>query len=145
MNTKLLLTPVDALELTVRTYNCLKAENIFTIGDLVRRTELELLRMPNFGRKSLTEVKEILWGRNLKLGMQLDNWPPSVLTKAILEIEHKDTDADIKTIRTLLNLVIQKSAEKSYMACMDDQPDQAALYLRLIANAQVLLNEGNPK
>jgi DNA-directed RNA polymerase subunit alpha len=70
----LLLRSVDDLELTVRSANCLKAENIFLIGDLVQRSENELLKTPNLGRKSLSEIKEILSNRGLSLGMQVDNW-----------------------------------------------------------------------
>lgn len=72
----ILLRPVDDLELTVRSANCLKAESIHYIGDLVQRTEVELLKTPNLGKKSLTEIKDILASRNLSLGMKLDNWPP---------------------------------------------------------------------
>lgn len=75
----ILLRPVDELELTVRSANCLKAENIMYIGDLVQRTEVELLRTPNLGKKSLTEIKEVLEGHGLGLGMQLENWPPASL------------------------------------------------------------------
>ena len=71
-----LLRPVDDLELTVRSANCLKAENIFYIGDLIQRTEVELLKTPNLGKKSLTEIKDILALKGLSLGMRLDNWPP---------------------------------------------------------------------
>lgn len=74
-----LLRPVDDLELTVRSANCLKAENIYYIGDLVQRTETELLKTPNLGKKSLTEIKDVLASKNLELGMRLDNWPPSEL------------------------------------------------------------------
>ena len=72
----LLLRPVDDLELTVRSANCLKAENIFYIGDLIQRTEVELLKTPNLGKKSLTEIKDVLAQRGLSLGMRLENWPP---------------------------------------------------------------------
>jgi len=75
----LLLRPVDELELTVRSANCLKAENIHYIGDLVQRTEVELLRTPNLGKKSLTEIKEVLQGHGLMLGMRLEGWPPAGL------------------------------------------------------------------
>lgn len=75
----ILLRPVDELELTVRSANCLKAESINYIGDLVQRTEVELLRTPNLGKKSLTEIKEVLESHGLHLGMQLDNWPPASL------------------------------------------------------------------
>ena len=75
----ILLRPVDDLELTVRSANCLKAENIYYIGDLIQRTETELLKTPNLGRKSLNEIKEVLASRGLTLGMKLENWPPSGL------------------------------------------------------------------
>lgn len=74
-----LLRPVDDLELTVRSANCLKAENIFYIGDLIQRTEVELLKTPNLGKKSLTEIKDILALKSLSLGMRLENWPPENL------------------------------------------------------------------
>ncbi len=72
----ILMRPVDDLELTVRSANCLKAENIYYIGDLIQRTETELLKTPNLGRKSLNEIKEVLASRGLTLGMKFDNWPP---------------------------------------------------------------------
>src|SRR5512132_1730365 len=75
----ILLRPVDDLELTVRSANCLKAENIYYIGDLIQRTETELLKTPNLGRKSLNEIKEVLASRGLTLGMRLENWPPAGL------------------------------------------------------------------
>jgi DNA-directed RNA polymerase subunit alpha len=75
----ILLRPVDDLELTVRSANCLKAENIYYIGDLVQRTEVELLKTPNLGKKSLTEIKDVLASRGLSLGLRLDNWPPAGL------------------------------------------------------------------
>ena len=78
----ILLRPVDDLELTVRSANCLKAENIYYIGDLIQRTENELLKTPNLGRKSLNEIKEVLASRGLTLGMRLENWPPAGLEKA---------------------------------------------------------------
>ena len=77
----ILLRPVDELELTVRSANCLKAENIYYIGDLIQRTENELLKTPNLGRKSLNEIKEVLASRGLTLGMKLENWPPAGLEK----------------------------------------------------------------
>jgi DNA-directed RNA polymerase subunit alpha len=77
----ILLRPVDDLELTVRSANCLKAENIYYIGDLIQRTENELLKTPNLGRKSLNEIKEVLASRGLSLGMKIDNWPPVGLDK----------------------------------------------------------------
>ncbi|MBE9608927.1 DNA-directed RNA polymerase subunit alpha [Chitinilyticum piscinae] len=77
----ILLRPVDDLELTVRSANCLKAENIYYIGDLIQRTETELLKAPNLGRKSLNEIKEVLASKGLSLGMRLENWPPVGLEK----------------------------------------------------------------
>ena len=75
----MLLRPVDDLELTVRSANCLKAESLYYIGDLVQRTEVELLKTPNLGKKSLTEIKDVLASRGLHLGMRLDSWPPASL------------------------------------------------------------------
>jgi len=77
----ILLRPVDELELTVRSANCLKAENIYYIGDLIQRSENELLKTPNLGRKSLNEIKEVLASRGLTLGMKLESWPPAGLEK----------------------------------------------------------------
>ena len=72
----ILVQPVDDLELTVRSANCLKAENIYYIGDLIQRSETELLKTPNLGRKSLNEIKEVLAAKGLTLGIKLENWPP---------------------------------------------------------------------
>ncbi|MGE3319528.1 MAG: DNA-directed RNA polymerase subunit alpha [Candidatus Berkiella sp.] len=77
----ILLRPVDELELTVRSANCLKAENIYYIGDLIQRTEMELLKTPNLGKKSLTEIKDVLAAKGLSLGMKLEGWPPAGLEK----------------------------------------------------------------
>jgi DNA-directed RNA polymerase subunit alpha len=75
----ILLRPVDDLELTVRSANCLKAEQIYYIGDLIQCTEVELLKTPNLGKKSLTEIKSVLATKGLSLGMRLENWPPASL------------------------------------------------------------------
>lgn len=75
----LLLRPVDDLELTVRAANCLKAENIYYIGDLVQRSETDLLKTPNLGKKSLMEIKSVLAQRGLSLGMMIDRWPPTTI------------------------------------------------------------------
>jgi len=72
----LLLKKVDELELSVRSANCLKNDNIVYIGDLIQKTEAEMLRTPNFGRKSLNEIKEVLSGMGLHLGMDVEDWPP---------------------------------------------------------------------
>jgi DNA-directed RNA polymerase subunit alpha len=77
----ILMRPVDELELTVRSANCLKAENIYYIGDLVQRSETELLKTPNLGRKSLNEIKEVLASRGLTLGTRLEGWPPKSLER----------------------------------------------------------------
>ena len=77
----ILLRPVDDLELTVRSANCLKAETIHYIGDLVQRTEVELLKTPNLGKKFLTEIKDVLASRGLSLGMRLENWPPASIAE----------------------------------------------------------------
>ena len=77
----LLLRSVDDLELTVRSANCLKAENIYFIGDLIQRTEVELLKTPNLGKKSLTEIKDVLANRGLSLGTRLEHWPPAALRR----------------------------------------------------------------
>ncbi len=84
----ILLRPVDDLELTVRSANCLKAENIYYIGDLIQRTEVELLKTPNLGKKSLTEIKDVLATHGLSLGMRLENWPPPQL-----QSEHEKASA----------------------------------------------------
>ncbi len=72
----MLLKPIDELDLTVRSANCLKAENVYFIGDLVQRTETELMKTPNLGKKSLNEIKEVLESHGLGLGMELDSWTP---------------------------------------------------------------------
>lgn len=78
----ILLRPIEDLELTVRSTNCLKGENIYYIGDLVQRTESDLLRTPNLGKKSLSEIKAVLATKGLTLGMLLENWPPEILVNA---------------------------------------------------------------
>jgi DNA-directed RNA polymerase subunit alpha len=81
----ILVRPVDELELTVRSANCLKAENIYLIGDLIQRTEVELLKTPNLGKKSLTEIKDVLATRGLSLGMRLENWPPENIDELMVK------------------------------------------------------------
>jgi len=78
----ILLRPIDDLELTVRSANCLKAESIHYVGDLVQKTEVELLKTPNLGKKTLNEIKEVLAQHGLQLGMRLQNWPPAGLGEA---------------------------------------------------------------
>ena len=84
---KNLLRKVDELELSVRSANCLKNDNIVYIGDLVQRSEPEMLRTPNFGRKSLNEIREVLKVMGLELGMDVDNWPPENIEELVKRIE----------------------------------------------------------
>jgi DNA-directed RNA polymerase subunit alpha len=79
----LLLRPIDDLELTVRSANCLKAESIYYIGDLVQKTEVELLKTPNLGKKSLTEIKDVLGAKGLVLGTRLEHWPPEGISSGM--------------------------------------------------------------
>ena len=83
----IMLKPLDELELTVRSANCLKAEHIHYIGDLVQKTETDLLKTPNLGKKSLTEIKDVLAERDLFLGQVLENWPPPHLRREVTELE----------------------------------------------------------
>ena len=85
----ILLRPVDELELTVRSANCLKAENIYYIGDLIQRTENELLKTPNLGRKSLNEIKEVLASMGLRLGMDIPGWPPENIEEMAKKLEQE--------------------------------------------------------
>ncbi|MDX8402762.1 MAG: DNA-directed RNA polymerase subunit alpha [Mariprofundaceae bacterium] len=80
---ELLAQPIEHLDLSVRSLNCLKSDDVFLIGDLVQRTEQEMLRTPNFGRKSLNEIKEVLESVGLHLGMKVENWPPAGKTEAL--------------------------------------------------------------
>ena len=84
---KNLLRKVDELELSVRSMNCLKNDNIIYIGDLVQKSEGEMLRTPNFGRKSLNEIKEVLTGMSLYLGMEIPNWPPENIAELSKKLE----------------------------------------------------------
>ena len=82
-------TKVDELELSVRSANCLKNDNIVYIGDLIQKTEAEMLRTPNFGRKSLNEIKEVLAGMGLHLGMEVPNWPPENIEELVKKMEQE--------------------------------------------------------
>ena len=84
---KKLLAPLDELELTVRSANCLKAERIHYVGDLVQKTEADLLKTPNLGKKSLTEIKDVLAGQGLSLGQVLEHWPPMQLRREVSELD----------------------------------------------------------
>jgi DNA-directed RNA polymerase subunit alpha len=84
-----LLKKVDELELSVRSANCLKNDNIIYIGDLVQKTEAEMLRTPNFGRKSLNEIKEVLASMGLRLGMEIPGWPPENIEEMAKKLEQE--------------------------------------------------------
>ena len=84
-----LLKKVDELELSVRSANCLKNDNIIYIGDLVQKTEAEMLRTPNFGRKSLNEIKEVLASMGLRLGMDIPGWPPENIEELAKKLEQE--------------------------------------------------------
>ena len=84
-----LLKKVDELELSVRSANCLKNDNIIYIGDLVGKTEAEMLRTPNFGRKSLNEIKEVLSSMGLRLGMEIPGWPPENIEEMAKKLEQE--------------------------------------------------------
>ena len=88
---KNLLKRVEELELSVRSMNCLKNDNIIYIGDLVQKTEPEMLRTPNFGRKSLNEIKEVLSSMSLYLGMEIPNWPPDNIAELSKQLEENST------------------------------------------------------
>ena len=90
----IMLRPVDELELTVRAANCLKAENIYYIGDLVQKTETELLKTPNLGKKSLGEIKDVLATHSLSLGMKIPHWPPSWLKESLKEEQGKENEGE---------------------------------------------------
>jgi DNA-directed RNA polymerase subunit alpha len=86
---RFLLKKVDELELSVRSANCLKNDNIIYIGDLVQKTEAEMLRTPNFGRKSLNEIKEVLASMGLRLGMEIPGWPPENIEEMAKKLEQE--------------------------------------------------------
>ena len=131
----ILLVPIDELALTIRTGNCLATENIKYVGDLVQRTETELLRIPNFGKKSLDEVKETLATYNLSLGTEVASWPPTELKSSLL-------DEDVsRTVRHSLNYALRVAANKVHENCSSNTPEKAQLYVNLVADIVCLLND----
>lgn len=115
-----LMQPVDDLELTVRSANCLKAENIYYIGDLVQRTEGELLKTPNLGKKSLTEIKDVLAKYKLNLGTKIDNWPPPHLN---IEREEERVTASRRVGATVDEVADQPSPPDSQTLASDVDND----------------------
>jgi len=117
-----LIQPVDDLELTVRSANCLKAESIYYIGDLVQRTESELLKTPNLGKKSLTEIKDVLAKYKLALGMKIDNWPPPNLN---LEQAAEQRNAARRASGALAGMLVEVDKSSKSDAQGDGEADEA--------------------
>jgi DNA-directed RNA polymerase subunit alpha len=115
-----LMQSVDDLELTVRSANCLKAENIYYIGDLVQRTEAELLKTPNLGKKSLTEIKDVLAKFKLSLGLKVDNWPPPGLS-----IEQSEERAAARRASMSINADTDKLSRSGYRSEAGDNDAEA--------------------
>lgn len=113
----ILLRPVEDLELTVRSANCLKSEHVHYIGDLVQRTETDLLKTPNLGKKSLNEIKEVLANRSLSLGMRLENWPPSFLRVEIPPAEEGEAEAVV--VDGEAGAVAETAAETAVVAALE--------------------------
>lgn len=130
----ILLVPVNALAFTIRTTNCLATENIKYVGDLVQRTERELFQIPNLGKKSLDEIKEILASYNLSLGTEVATWPPH-------EIGVPQVSEDVKlTVMHSLNYALRVAADKAHSNCVNNDPEKAQAYVEIVTNILVLLN-----
>jgi hypothetical protein len=135
----ILLAPVDELYLTFRTTNCLAGEKIKYVGDLVQRTERELLLIPNLGKKSLDEIKEVLAALNLSLNMKMSEWPPK-------EMESSQVDPNIKDqVKSSLNYALRVAADKAHANCVSNDPDKAQVYVSIISDILYLLGEELPK
>jgi hypothetical protein len=130
------LAPVDELELTVRTSNCLRAQSLFTIGDVVQKQKYELLCIPNLGKKSMEELEEALARVDLKLGMTLKNFPPSDLDVVGLD-EHA-----IPVTREKLIRAMRIAAHRLVINCEVDDPAKSIDYAKLIEQLHRLLKEG---
>lgn len=131
----ILLAPVDALAFTIRTTNCLATENIKYVADLVQRNERELLRIPNFGKKSLDETKEVLASYNLSLGTELAAWPPH-------ELGVPQVSKDVKqTVMHSLNYALRVAADKAHANCVNNDPEKAQAFVNIVADILNLLGE----
>ncbi len=132
----ILLVPVDALEFTIRTTNCLATENIKYVGDLVQRTEVELFRIPGFGKKSLDEVKEVLANYNLSLNTKMLEWPvplgmePSQITPSVTQ-----------SVRNSLNYALRVAADKAHSNCVNNDPEKAQAFVNIVTDILSLLGE----
>lgn len=130
----ILLAPVDELEFTIRTTNCLAAESIKYVGDLVQRTERELFLIPNLGKKSLDEIKQVLAGYNLSLNTKIAEWPPE-------ELEPSHVCGDVmQSAKHSLNYALRVAADKAHQNCVNNDPDRARAYVEIVTNILVLLN-----
>ena len=130
------LAPIDELELTVRTTNCLRTESLFTIGDVVQKHKHEIFCIPNLGRKSMEELEETLTKLDLKLGMTLKNFPPSDLDVISLD-EHAIPITREKLIRAM-----RIAAHRLVINCEVDDPAKSIDYAKLIEQLHRLLKEG---
>lgn len=131
----ILLAPVNELPFTIRTSNCLAAENIVHIGDLVQRSDKELLRITNLGKKSLQEIEETLAEYNLKLEMKVKDWPPEEL-----EASHVHEDV-MQSVKHSLNYALRVAADKVHQNCVSNDPDRAIAYSQIVTDILWLLNE----
>ena len=130
-----LLAPVSALQFTVRTENCLAGEKIKYVGDLVQRTERELFLIPNLGKKSLDEIKEVLECYNLSLNTKMSEWPPE-------EMELSQVPPDIKGhVKSSLNYALRCAADKAHANCVSNDPDKAQVYVDIVTDILRLLGE----
>jgi hypothetical protein len=131
----ILLAPVDELEFTIRVANCFTSEGIKQVKDLVQLTEVELFRMPGFGRKSLQEVKEVLAGYNLSLNTKLlDEDPPLGMSSQVLPSVNQ-------SVRHSLNYTLRVAADQAHSNCVNNEPEKAQLFINIIVDILELLTE----
>jgi hypothetical protein len=125
----ILLAPVDALEFTIRTTNCFATEGIKCVGDLVQRTEVELFRMPGIGKKSLTEVKEVLANYNLSLNTKILEWPvPSDAEPQII------FPSVTQSVRQSLNYTLRVAADQAHSNCVNNDPEKAQMFVNILVD-----------